>query len=56
MTPHINDFYRIVDKNKCVQCIGTFDECSEELVELSSKLPGWGWHMEHVKDGEILNE
>lgn len=56
MIPPINDFYRVVDKNKHVQCIGTFDECFKELAELSIKLPGWGWRMEHVKDGKVVDE
>lgn len=55
MTPPINDFYRIVDKKGRVQVMGTFDYCFEELVELLNKLPGWGWRMEHVKDGKIVD-
>ena len=51
-----NDFYRIVDKNGRVQVIGTFDQCFDELVELVSKCPSFGWTMEHVKDGEVLRE
>lgn len=51
-----NDFYRIVDKNGRVQVTGTFDQCFDELVELVSKCPSFGWTMEHVKDGEVLRE
>ena len=56
MTPPINDFYRVVDKKGRVQVIGTFDKCFEELVQLTSKLPEFGWRMEHVKDGRILHK
>ena len=51
-----NDFYRIVDKNGRVQVTGTFDQCFDELVELVSKCPSFGWTMEHVKDGEVVRE
>lgn len=51
-----NDFYRIVDKNGRVQVIGTFDRCFDELAELVSKCPSFGWTMEHIKDGEVLRE
>ena len=51
-----NDFYRIVDKNGRVQVTGTFDRCFDELVELVSKCPSFGWTMEHVKYGEVLRE
>lgn len=51
-----NDFYRIVDKNGRVQVTGTFDQCFDELAELVSKCPSFGWTMEHVKDGEVLRE
>lgn len=51
-----NDFYRIVDKNGRVQVTGTFDQCFDELVELVSKCPSFGWTMEHVKNGEVLRE
>ena len=51
-----NDFYHIVDKNGRVQVIGTFDQCFDELAELVSKCPSFGWTMEHVKDGEVLRE
>ena len=56
MTTPINDFYRIVDKNGRVQITGTFNQCFNELVELVSKLPSFGWTMEHVKNGEVLRE
>lgn len=51
-----NDFYRIVDKNGKVQVTGTFDQCFDGLVELVSKLPSFGWTMEHVKNGEVLKQ
>ena len=51
-----NDFYRIVDKNGRVQVTGTFDQCFDELAELVSKCPSFGWTMEHVKNGEVLRE
>lgn len=51
-----NDFYRIVDKNGRVQVIGTFDYCFDELVILASKCPSFGWTMEHVKNGTVVNE
>jgi len=51
-----NDFYRIVDKNGRVQVTGPFDYCFDELVELVSKCPSFGWTMEHVKNGTIVNE
>ena len=51
-----NDFYRIVDKNGRVQVMGTFDQCFDELADLVSKCPSFGWSMEHVKNGEVLHE
>lgn len=51
-----NDFYRIVDKKGRVQVTGTFDKCFDELAELVSKCPSFGWTMEHVKDGEVTRE
>ena len=51
-----NDFYRIVDKNGRVQVTGTFDQCFNELADLVSKCPSFGWHMEHVKDGKVLTQ
>ena len=51
-----NDFYRVVDKNGSVQVTGTFDQCFNELAELVSKCPSFGWTMEHVKNGEVLHE
>ena len=56
MNAPINDFYRIVDKNGRVQVTGTFDQCFNELVELVSKLPSFGWTMEHVKNGQVLKQ
>ena len=51
-----NNFYRIVDKNGRVQVTGTFDQCFDELTELVSKCPSFGWIMEHVKDGKVLKQ
>ena len=51
-----NDFYRIVDKKGRVQVMGTFDQCFDELVELVSKCPSFGWTMEHVKNGEVIKQ
>lgn len=51
-----NDFYRIVDKNGRVQVTGTFDQCFDELVELVSKCPSFGWTMEHVKAGKVQSD
>lgn len=51
-----NDFYRIVDKKGRMQVTGTFDQCFDELVELVSKCPSFGWTMEHVKNGEVLKQ
>ena len=56
MTTPINNFYRIVDKNCRVQVTGTFDQCFDELADLVSKCPSFGWTMEHVKNGEVLHE
>ncbi len=53
MNDIVNDFYRIVDKKGRVQVMGTFDQCFDELVELVSKCPSFGWTMEHVKDGKV---
>lgn len=49
-----NDFYCIVDKNGRVQVTGTFDQCFDELADLVSKCPSFGWTMGHVKDGTIV--
>lgn len=51
-----NDFYRIVDKKGRMQVTGTFDQCFDELVELVSKCPSFGWTMEHIKDGQAIKQ